>query len=142
QLHLQRVAANVFVVHVRDFVLSASGRLQAGGNIDNITIVEVESRDRVVRLRVAGLFFDPEHVALFIELRDAVAARVAHIIPEDGSATRALRRGLQQSSETSAVENIVTKNESDGLVANELAADHERLRESVWLSLLRVLKPH
>ncbi len=58
--HLNKkfAAIKISAVDVGDFDLSAVRRLDRGGNVDDVVIVEVEASDRDVRLRLGRLFLD------------------------------------------------------------------------------------
>ena len=73
-----------------------------------------------------------------VELDDAVALGIADLVAEHRRARLARGGAAQVVGEVRAVEDVVAKRERDAIVADELAADEERLREPVGAGLRRV----
>ena len=54
QLDLQLAALEIAVVDVGDLELAARRRLEAGGDVEDAVVVEIEAGDGVVRRRLLG----------------------------------------------------------------------------------------
>ena len=129
------------LVHARDFELPAGAGLDPLGDLDDLVGVEVEADDRVVALRVRGLFFDAQAVAPAVEFGDAVALGVGDPVAKDGGLLGfpgVFHRLLQQLDKAVAVENVVAEDHADAVVADEVLADEEGLGEAVRGGLLGV----
>ena len=75
-----------------------------------------------------------------IELGDAVALGIMHVIGEDGGAGAALVGAAEDLVEVVAVEDVVTEDEGGVVVADEVGADDEGLGEAVRAGLDGVLQ--
>jgi hypothetical protein len=65
---------------IRYLKFSASGRLQLGGDVDNISIAKVETCYRPVRTRYFWLLFNRQCPPLFVKFDDAVPVREPELI--------------------------------------------------------------
>ncbi len=138
-LDAELTAPQVLAVDVGDFVLAAGRGLEVGGDVDDLVVVEVQAGHRVITLRLCGLFFDREGLALRVKLDYAIALGVAHGVGKH-DATLGVGRGLQDAGHLGSVKNVVAQNQRHRVVANEVAAEHECLRQAVGLVLHGVLK--
>ena len=138
-LDAELAAAQVLAVDVSDFVLAARRGLEVGGDVDDLVVVEVQSGDRVVALGLCGFFFDRKGFALRVKLDHAVALGVAHGVGKHDAALR-VGRGLEDAGHLGSVKDVVAQNQRHRVVANEVAAEHEGLRQTVGLVLHRVLE--
>ena len=125
----------VLQVDVGDLVFAPGGWLQVAGDIEDLVVVEVEAGHRVVRLRPAGLLFQPNHGSLAIELDDAVAFGIGHVVAEHRRPGRLGGGALEGGREPLPVIDVVAKHQGGGIVADELPADHERLGQAVGFRL-------
>ena len=144
-LHLQLPVAEERLVHRGDFQLAACRRFYRLGHPDHFVGVEIESYDRVVGFRMRGLLLDREAVARRVELRDAVPLGVLDAVSEDGRLGLLLgvpHRFAEHPRESRSVEDVVTQHQAHRVVADELLADQERLRQSVGRGLLGIGEPH
>ena len=143
-LDLELAVGEEGLVHGGDFQLAARGGLDAFRDLHHLVRVEVEADDGVIALRVRRFLFDAEAIAGGVELGYAVAFGVGDPIAEDGGlpALSVGDGGLQQAGEAVAVEDVVAQHQAGGIVADELLADEEGLRESVRRRLLRVFEAH
>jgi hypothetical protein len=114
---------------------SSASCVPVSSDLEHAVVVEVEARDRVVRAGCLRLLLEADGAAVGGELDDAVALRVAHAVGEDGGAALAARRVLQQVGQVVAVEDVVAEREGRALLADEIAADQERLRQAARLRL-------
>ena len=138
-LDAELATAQVLSVDVGDFVLAAGRRLEVGGNVNDLVVVEVEAGHRVVALGLRGLFFDRKGLALRVKLDHTVALGVAHGVGKHDT-TLGVGRGLQDAGHLGTVKNIVAQNERHRVVADEVASEHECLRQAVGLVLHGVLE--
>ena len=145
RLHLQLAALQETLVHARDLKLPTGRGLDALGHIHDLVRIEVQAHDCVVRLRMGGFLLDRKAVALIVELRDPVAARIVDAVAEDRGLAILLGRadGLaKKTRETGTVEDVVAKNEARGIAAEEILADQKSLCKTVRRWLCRVVDTH
>ena len=126
----QLSALQIGEIHVGDLEFAARRRFERRRDVDDLVVVEVETDDGVVRARLLRLLLDREHVALRVELDDAVALRVAHPVAEDRRALVSRRGALEAVAEAVAVEEVVAERQRDAVAADEIAPDQERLRDA------------
>ena len=89
------------------------------------------------------LLLDGEAVAISDKLRHAIALWVVDVITEDGSHALLLYIEdalVEQATEAGSIEDVVAKDEADGVIADKLLADDESLGQSVGAWLLGVFK--
>ena len=136
----QRPLLQVHLVEGRDLQLAAGGGLDLGSTEGHVARVEVEAGDGVARLGLGGLLLDGDGPPLRIELHDAEALGVVHVVAEDrGPARLCVLDGARQvARQTVAVEDVVAEHERAGLTIDELLANGEGLGQAVRRGLLRV----
>ena len=140
----QRPLLQVHLVERGDLELAA-GRgpdlMSLGGHVAR---VEVQAGDGVGALGLGGLLLDGDGPPLAVELHDAEALGVVHVVAEDrGTARlRVLDGLLQVAAEAVAVEDVVAEHERARLTVNELLADGEGLRQAVGARLLGIGEVH
>ena len=145
QLHTQLAILQKHLVDRGNLQLTACRRLDVLGHLHHLVGVEIEPHDGIVALGLLGLFLDAEHTSLGVELGHTVALGVGHPVAEDGGATVNLdivHRLAQHTSQAVAMEDIVAQHQTDIIVANELLADNERLRQPVGRRLLGITEMH
>ena len=110
----------------------------------HVARVEVESGDGVGTLWLGGLLLDGDGTALAVELDDAEALGIVHVVAEDRGAARlgVLDGARQVAAEAVAVEDVVPEHEGARLAGDELLADGERLGQAVRRGLLGVGQVH
>ncbi len=115
--------------------------MSLGGDVAR---VEVQAGDGVGALGLGGLLLDGDGPALAVELHDAEALGVVHVVAEDRGAARlgVLDGARQVAAEAVAVEDVVAEHERARLAGNELLADGEGLRQAVRRGLLGVGEVH
>ncbi len=89
------------------------------------------------------LFLHAEHLAVLVELHDAKALGVLHIVAEHGAAALVFRigsGGLEDLGEAVAVEDIIPQDHGAAVVANELLAQDEGLCQAIRGGLHLVLQ--
>ena len=138
--HGQRPLLQVHLVERGDLQL-ASGRgphlVRLGGHVAR---VEVQAGDGVGALGALGLLLDGDGTALAVELHDAEALGVVHVVAEDRGPTGlgVLHGARQVARQAVAVEDVVAQHQGARLAGDEVLADGERLREAVRAGLLGV----
>ena len=142
--HGQRPLLQVHPVEVGDLQLAAGRRLDPMGLGGDVARVEVESGDGVGALGLGGLLLDGDGPPLAVELHDAEALGVVHVVAEDRGPTGlcVLDGARQVARQAVAVEDVVAEHERARLAVDELLADGERLREAVRRGLLGVGEVH
>lgn len=110
----------------------------------HVARVEVQAGDRVGALGALGLLLDGDGTALAVELHDAEALGVVHVVAEDRGAARlgVLHGARQVARQAVAVEDVVAQHERARLAGDELLADGEGLRQAVRARLLGVGEVH
>ena len=136
----KRPLLQVHLVERGDLQLAARGGphlVRLGGHVAR---VEVQAGDGVGALGLGGLLLDGDGPPLRIELDDAEALGVVHVVAEHRGAARlrVLDGLLQVSAEAVAVEDVVAEHECARLAVDELLADGEGLRQAVGARLLGV----
>ena len=142
--HGQRPLLQVHPVEVGDLQLASGRRLDLVGLGGDVARVEVQAGDGVGALGVLGLLLDGDGPPLPVELHDAEALGVVHVVAEDRGAARlgVLDGARQVAAEAVAVEDVVAEHQRARLAGDELLADGERLRQAVGARLLGVGEVH
>ena len=142
--HGERALVEIHPVKVSDLDLAAGGGLDLGGFLGDVARVEVETGDGVGALGAHGLLLDRDRPTLLVELDDAEALGVVHVVAEDRGPSRlCILHGLPEvTGETVAVEDVVAEDERAGLAGDEPLADGKGLRETVRRGLLGVGEVH
>ena len=145
RVNLQFVRCEESPVDIGDFVFAAGGRLDVPCYIYHLVGVEVQADYGIVALRLRRFLLYAEAVALFVEFCDAVALRVVDPVAEDRGFAFLLGasdRFLEQPGKTSSVEDVVSQDEADAVVSDEVSANGEGLCKAVRGGLLCVLEVH
>ena len=142
--HRERPLLQVHLVERGDLQLAAGGGpdlMRLGGDVAR---VEVQAGDGVGALGALRLLLDGDGPALAIELHDAEALGVVHVVAEDRGAARlgVLDGARQVARQAVAVEDVVAEHEGARLAGDELLADGERLGQAVGARLLCVGQVH
>ena len=134
----------VHPVEVGDLQLAARGRLHPMRLGGDVARVEVQAGDGVGALGLGGLLLDGDGPALAVELHDAEALGVVHVVAEDRGAARlgVLHGARQVARQAVAVEDVVAEHQGARLAGDELLADGEGLRQAVRRGLLGVGEVH
>ena len=142
--HGQRPLLQVHLVERGDLELAAGRGLDLVGLGGHVARVEVQAGDGVGALGALGLLLDGDGPPLAVELHDAEALGVVHVVAEDRGAARlgVLDGARQVARQAVAVEDVVAQHERAGLAADELLADGEGLRQAVRRGLLCVGEVH
>lgn len=142
--HGQRPLLQVHLVKRGDLQLPARGGLDPVRLGGDVARVEVQSGDGVGALGLGWLLLDGDGPPLAIELHDAEALGVVHVVAEDRGAARlrVLDGLLQVAAEAVAVEDVVAEHQGARLAGDELLADGEGLRQAVGARLLCVGEVH
>ena len=140
----QRPLLQVHPVELGDLELAAGRRLHPVGLGGHVARVEVEAGDGVGALGLLGLLLDGDGTALAVELHDAEALGVVHVVAEDrGAAGLCVLHGASQvAGQAVAVEDVVPEHQGARLAGDELLADGERLGQAVGARLLGIGEVH
>lgn len=138
--HGQRPLLQVHPVEVGDLQLAAGRRLDLVRLGGHVARVEVQAGDGVGALGALGLLLDRYGPALAVELHDAEALGIVHVVAEDRGAARlgVLHGARQVARKAVAVEDVVAQHQRARLAGDELLADGEGLRQAVGAGLLGV----
>lgn len=142
--HGQRPLLQVHLVERGDLQLAAGRGLylvRLGGDVAR---VEVQAGDGVGALGLGGLLLDGDGAALAVELDDAEALGVVHVVAEDRGAARlgVLDGARQVARQAVAVEDVVAEHQRARLAGDELLADGEGLGQAVRAGLLSIGEVH
>ena len=142
--HGQRPLLQVHPVERGDLELAAGRRLHPMRLGGHVARVEVQAGDGVGALGALGLLLDGDGPALAVELHNAEALGVIHVVAEDRGAARlgVLDGARQVARQAVAVEDVVAEHQGARLAGDELLADGERLHEAVRARLLGVGEVH
>ena len=142
--HRQRPLPQVHPVEVGDLQLPAGRRLDPMRLGGHVARVEVQAGDGVGALGALGLLLDGDGPALRIELHDAEALGVVHVVAEDRGAARlcVLDGARQVARQAVAVEDVVAEHQRARLAGDEPLADGEGLGQAVGARLLGVGEVH
>lgn len=142
--HRQRPLLQVHLVERGDLELASGRGLDPVGLGGHVARVEVQAGDGVARLGLGGLLLDGDGPPLAVELHDAEALGVVHVVAEDRGAARlgVLHGARQVARQAVAVEDVVAEHQRARLAGDELLADGEGLRKAVRARLLGVGQVH
>lgn len=142
--HGQRPLLQVHLVERGDLQLAAGRGLDPMRLGGHVARVEVQAGDGVGALGLGGLLLDGHGPPLRIELHDAEALGVVHVVAEDRGPTGlcVLDGARQVARQAVAVEDVVTQNERARLAGDEVLADGEGLGQAVGAGLLGVGQVH
>ena len=142
--HGQRPLLQVHLVERGDLQLATGGGLHPMCLGGDVARVEVQAGDGVGALGALGLLLDGDGPPLAVELHDAEALGVVHVVAEDrGPARLGVLDGARQvAAEAVAVEDVVAEHQRARLAGDELLADGEGLCEAVRRGLLGVGEVH
>lgn len=140
----ERPLLQVHLVERGDLQLAAGGGLDLAGLGGNVARVEVQAGDGVAGLGLGGLLLDGDGPPLRIELHDAEALGVVHMVAEDSGAARlgVLDGARQVAGQAIAVEDVVAEHQRARLAGDEVLADGEGLGQAVRARLLGVGEVH
>ena len=138
--HGERPLLQVHLVERGDLQLAAGRRPDLVCLGCHVARVEVQAGDGVGALGLGGLLLDGDGPALPVELHDAEALGVVHVVAEDRGAARlcVLHGARQVAGQAVAVEDVVAEHERARLAGDELLADGEGLGQAVRRGLLGV----
>lgn len=142
--HGQRPLLQVHLVERGDLQLAAGRGLDPMRLGGHVARVEVQAGDGVGALGALGLLLDGDGPPLAVELHDAEALGVVHVVAEDRGAARlcVLDGARQVARKAVAVEDVVAEHQGARLAGDELLADGERLGQAVGARLLGVGEVH
>ena len=142
--HGQRPLLQVHLVERGDLQLAAGRRLNLMRLGGDVARVEVQAGDGVGALGALRLLLDGDGPPLAVELHDAEALGVVHVVAEDRGPPRlgVLDGARQVARQAVAVEDVVAEHEGARLAGDEVLADGKRLREAVGAGLLGVGQVH
>ena len=129
----------ISVVDVGDFKLAAGRRLYVRRNVENGIVVEIQAGDGPVGLGLGRFLLDRfRRAGRSIERDHAIALWVLDAIGEDGRAAFLIPRALCERGQARTIEDVVTEDQRDGVVADEITADNERFGKAVGLGLFGI----
>ena len=140
----QRPLLQVHLVERGDLQLAAGRGLDPMRLGCHVARVEVQAGDGVGALGPGGLLLDGDGPPPRVELHDAEALGVVHVVAEDRGPTGlgVLDGARQVARQAVAVEDVVAQHQGARLTVDELLADGEGLRQAVRAGLLCVGEVH
>ena len=138
--HREQAVLQVHLVERGDLQLAAGRGLHLVGLGGHVARVEVQAGDGVGALGALGLLLDGDGPPPAVELHDAEALGVVHVVAEDRGAARlrVLDGFLQVAAEAVAVEDVVAEHQGARLTGDEVFSDSEGLGQAVGARLLGV----
>ena len=142
--HGQRPLLQVHLVERGDLQLAAGRGLHPMRLGGDVARVEVQAGYGVGALGALGLLLDGDGPPLAVELHDAEALGVVHVVAEDRGPPRlgVLDGARQVARQAVAVEDVVAEHQGARLAGDEVLADGEGLRQAVGAGLLGVGEVH
>ena len=143
--HLERSPAKVLVVDRGDLDLASGRRLYVCRDVNDIVVIEIQARHRIVGLRVLRLLLDGDGLPVLVELDNAVGSGVLDVVAEDHAATALtylLCRIAKDTGEALSVEDVVAKNKCHRITPDEVLSDDKRIGKAPWLVLHGILEVH
>ncbi len=127
--------AQIRDIHVRDFQLSARGRLQIFCDANHVVVININSGHGVTALGLFWLFLDGNGLAI-VKLDNAVTFRVIDVVAEDR------RAGFELSEHAvkriAAVKNIVAQDQRDIVPADKTFRDEKGLGNAFGFGLFAI----
>lgn len=136
ELHLQLPHLEVGAIDVGDFEFAAFAGFEVSADLDDLIVVHVEAGYGVVGFGLGGFFLDGENVLMSIKLDDAVAFGVGNPVAENGATAFNVHGGAEGGE--FAVEEVIAKDERDGVVSDKGRADDEGLGDAFGAGLFGV----
>ena len=138
---VELIAEEVLAIDVGDFEFAAGAGLEMAADIDDLRIVDVEAGDGELAFGVGRFFFEGEGLASGGEFDDAVAFGIFDLVAEDAGTGGGFDEveGLAKEVEFS-VEDVVTEDQGDGILADEFFADEEGLGDASGAGLFGVFE--
>ena len=128
--NVQLTAFHVLDIDIRNLQLASCRGLESAGDLHNRVIVEIQTRNDIVRLRIARLLLDGNSTALIIKLHNAERTRVIDIVAEYAGAGFLLHSTVQTVLEIGGIEDIIAQNKANRVIPDELGADEQRVRDA------------
>ena len=88
------------------------------------------------------LFLNGNHLSVLVELSNAIAFGVVHVVAENNCAVLNLCSIGQLLTKTLAVEDIIAKNKANLVITNKFLTENECLRKSIGRRLNLVVDVH
>ena len=126
-LDMEVAALQVMAIDVTDLEFAAIARPHVGCNLNDVAVVEIESRNRPIGSWTRRFLFDGGRASVLVEIYHAVALGVGHTIAEYRGASPAGDGRAQSFRESVAEEYVVSEGQRTGVAADEVLADQEGL---------------
>ena len=138
KLDVQLSLLKIDTVQVCDLKLASCAWLQVLCVLYNLVVVEVETGDTVVALWLFRFLFNGNCFSVLVEFYDTETLRIIHIVSENSGSFACfcvVYSSFQALFEAMSCENIVTKDHTYSVVADEFLTNNECLGKSVraWL---------
>src|SRR5579862_1573445 len=137
-LDMELFALEVGAIDVGDLELTARGGLQLAGNPHAPVVVEVESRDGVVRAGHRRLLLEADGAPSVVELDDTIALGIAHVVSKHGGALLAGGSMTQLLGQSMPVKEVIAEYQADRVARHEILGDQEGLGDAARCRLRRV----
>src|SRR5690606_19982299 len=101
----------------------------------DLIVVEVQARNSVARFRMLGFLLEAESATFRIQFNDTIALGIIDLVSENRRAGSPLSRSLQKVSDSRAKEDIVAKNQGDGVFPDKIRPEGKCLRQTIGTGL-------
>ncbi len=127
-LHSQQSFFEICFIDIGNFQFSPAGRLEATGDFGNPAVINIEPGHGIIRFGLFRLFFNRDHPAGLIKFYHAISLRVADIVSKDQCPALKLPGVPKKVIHT--IEDIITQNQDDMVVSDELFSNDKGLRDT------------
>ena len=137
-LDMELAPVEIGLVHARDLELAPRRWRHRRRDVEDLVVVEIQARHRPRALGLLRLLDDAQGAARLVEGDDAVGLRVLDMVGEDRRTGGASAGRGQQLAHPRPEEQVVAEHQRDVVGTDEVAPDHEGLRQALGPRLDRV----
>src|SRR4030042_3810791 len=117
-------------IDIRYLEFSPGRRLEVGGNIDDIIVINVKAGYGIMGFWFLRFFLNSDHPPLRIEFHHAVSFRILYRISENKPAFEEPDRGFQDCRKTITIKYVVPEDQEYGILSDKRFSDNKGLSQS------------
>src|ERR1700677_2516652 len=129
--------AKIGDVDIGDFQFAAGGRAKVFGDIDDLPVINIQTRDGVIAAGRLGFLLDGDGASFLAKLDDAVAFRVVDAVAENRGARAKVGEGAFEA--VRAVKNVVAENKGDWVQTDKRIGNQESLGDTGGARLFAIV---
>ena len=137
---MQLPALEVLAVYIGNFIFPARRWLQITGNLHDFGVVKIKPRDRPVALGFCRFFFNAESLQFLVEFDYAIPFGIFDLVGKHARTRRQLGGIFKHARQIRAIENVITEDQTDRRILNEICPEHKCLSDAVGLRLFDIFK--